>query len=68
MNFLYIYLGEERGEMALMHVLIFCMGTQSAFTTEPLNRCLRNLVGMKYLWPAHALSCFGHIRPGADPG
>ena len=27
-----------------------CMGKQSAFTTEPLNGCLRNLVGMKCSW------------------
>ena len=25
--------------------------TKSAFATELLDGCLRNLVGMKYLWP-----------------
>ena len=34
---------------ALMHVLYG--NTKSAYTTEPLNRCSWNLVGIKYSWP-----------------
>ena len=37
-----------------------CMGTQSAFTTEPLNGCLQNLVGMKCSWP---LTCIKMFQP-----
>ena len=63
-DFLCIYLGEGKGEgVALMPVYVL-----SAFTTEPLNWCLRNFIGMKYSWSAHALRCFDHIFPRADLG
>ena len=46
MNFLCIYLGEKRGGGCTNACI--CMGTHSQpFTTEPLNGCLRNFVGMK---------------------
>ena len=40
-----------------------CMGTQSAFTTEPLNGCLRNLVGMKCSWPCTCIKMFRPYPP-----
>ena len=42
--------------------------TQSAFTTEPLNGYLRNLVGMKYSWSLTNVVVFRSDPPGADPG
>ena len=42
--------------------------TKSAFTTEPLNGCLGNLVGMKCSWPGTCIEMFGHTCQGADPG
>ena len=44
------------------------MGTQSALTIEPLNGCLRNLVGLKFSWSLTSVVIFNLIRPGADPG
>ena len=44
----------------LLTDLRMCMGTQSAFTTEPLNGCLRNLVGMKCSW---SRTCIKMCRP-----
>ena len=44
MKFLCIYLGEGMGD-ALVHVYIW-EHTYSAFTTEPIDGCLWNLVGM----------------------
>ena len=35
-----------------------CMGTQSAFTTEPLKGCLQNLVGIKCSWPRTCIKMF----------
>ena len=32
--------------------------TLSAFTTEPLNGCLRNLVGMKCSWPRTCIKVY----------
>ena len=32
--------------------------TKSAFTTEPLNGCLQNLVGMKCSWPGTCIKMF----------
>ena len=47
-----------------------CMyqNTKSALTTELLDGCLWNLVGMKCSWHSHAWRCFGQIYPRADPG
>ena len=52
MNFLCIlYLGEGKGMgVALMHVYVW-EHIVIAFTTEPLDGCLGNLVGMKCSWP-----------------
>ena len=47
---------KERGD-ALMHVYIW-EHAWSAFTTEPLDRCLWNLIGMKFLLPAHVFRLF----------
>ena len=60
MNVLCIYLGEGRrggggGTNACSNI---CVGTQLAFTTEPLNKCLRNLVGMKCVWPRTCIKLF----------
>ena len=41
-----------------------CMGTQSAFSTEPLNGCLRNLVGMNCSWPRTCIKMFRPYPPG----
>ena len=64
MNFLCIYLGEERrgrgGTNACSNI---CVVTQLAFTTEPLNRCLRNLVGMKCVWPRTGIKLFRPYPP-----
>ena len=42
--------------------------TYSAFTEEPLNGCLRNLVGIKILWLLTCNRRFCQIRLGADTG
>ena len=42
--------------------------TESAFTTELLNGCLRNLVGMKCSWPGTCIKVFWPYLPRADPG
>ena len=47
MNFLCIYLREKGEGDTLMHVYVLYGNTYSAFTTEPLNGCLQNLVFMK---------------------
>ena len=48
-NFLCIYLDEGRG--GGVHLCMYMYwNTKSAFTTELLDGCLRNLVGMKYSW------------------
>ena len=65
MIFMYIFRRRKGG--ALMHVYVW-EHKVIAFTTELLNECLRNLVGMKCSWPPHALRCFGYIHPGANPG
>ena len=44
-----------------MHKCMYMYGnTLPAFTTEPLNGCLRNLVGMKCSWPG---TCIKMLRP-----
>ena len=65
MNFLCIYLGEKRGGCTNACI---CMGTHSQpFTTEPLNGCLRNLVGMKCLWSLTSVVFWPDLSR-ADPG
>ena len=53
-----------------VHECMYMYGnTKSAFTTEPLNGCLRNLVGMKCSWSLTSVLIFWPcIRPGVDPG
>ena len=61
MNFLWIYLGEKGGG-ALMHVHMYG-NTLPAFTTEPVNGCLRNLVGMKCSWSGTCIKMFWPYLP-----
>ena len=50
--------------------------TWPAFTTEPLNGCSRNLVGMKCSWPGKCIKMFrpylprggSRARPNRSPG
>ena len=50
--------------------------TLPAFTTEPLNGCLRNLVGMKCSWPGTCIKMFwpylprggSRVRPNRSQG
>ena len=50
--------------------------TWPAFTTEPLNGCLRNLVEMKCSWPGTCIKMFrpylpwggSRARPNRSPG
>ena len=52
MNFKCIYLDEGKGGYTIACISAYiCIGTQSAFASELLDGCLRNLVGMKYSWP-----------------
>ena len=60
MNFLCIYLGEKGG----VHVYEW-EHIVSAFTTEPLDGCLRNLVGMKCSWSLTSVVVF---RPDPSRG
>ena len=57
----------KRGGGALMHVHVYRMGTHSqpllVNTTEPLNGCLRNLVGMKCSWPGTCIKMFWPYLP-----
>ena len=64
MNFLCIYLREKKGGGSTNACI--CMGTQSAFTTEPLNGCLRNLVGMKWSWPRTCIKMFWPYLPRGE--
>ena len=61
-NSLCIYLGggKEGCTNACMHVYVW-EHIVIAFTTEPLNGCLRNLVGMKCSWPSTCIYRF--FRP-----
>ena len=52
----------RKGEGGCTNACI-CMGTQSAFTTESLNGCLWNLVGMKYSWPCTCIKMFRPYPP-----
>ena len=38
----------------------------ASLTTEPLNGCLRNLVGMKCSWPGTCIKMFRPYLPRAD--
>ena len=67
MKFLCIYLGGKGGGCCTNACI--CIGTHS----QPLlqNRWMdvyETWQGWSDHGPAHALSCFGHICPGADPG
>ena len=62
MNFLCIYLREKGGGVALMHVYVW---EHIAFTTELLNGCLRNLVGIKCSWSLTSVVVF---RPDPSRG
>ena len=62
-----MYIGERRGGVVLMHVYVW--EKMSAFSTEPIDGYLRNLVGMKCSsFLTSDVVFFGQIRPGADPG
>ena len=47
---------------------MYMMYGKPAFTTELLNGCLRNLVGMKSSWPGTCIKMFWPYLPGAVPG
>ena len=66
-EFSIVFILVKKGVRALMHVYVW-EHIKSALTTEPLNGCLRNLVGMKCSLPGTCINMFGHIYPGADPG
>ena len=70
MNFLCIYLGEKGGGGgALMHVYVW--EHIAAFTTVPLDGCLRNLVGIKCSWSLTSVVVFQPDPPppqGRIPG
>ena len=57
MNFLCIYLDEGSGVMQLCMYKIVWEHIVS-LTTEPLNGCLRNFVGMKYSWSLTSVVVF----------
>ena len=61
MNFLCIYLGEKGGGGSLMHVYVWKHIVSLYYrtaTTELLNGCLRNFVGMKCSWPGTCIEMF----------
>ena len=60
MNFWCIYLGKERGG-AVMHMYVW--EHTVSFTTEPLDGCLRNLIGMKFSWPCTCIKMFRPYPP-----
>ena len=51
-----------------MHVYVLEHIIKSAFTTKPLNGCLRNFVGMKCSRPGTCIKIFWPYLLGADPG
>ena len=59
----FIYLDEGRGWGVLMHVYV--LEHIVSLATEPIDGCLRNLVGMKY---SLVIRLFGKPLPGVDPG
>ena len=68
-----MYLGEGKGGGgALMHVYVW-EHIVIAFTTESLDGCFRNLVGMKCSWPRTCIEVFqpypprGGSRAGGGP-
>ena len=66
MNFndFFMYLFRRRkGGGALMHVYVL-ENVVIAFTTEPLDGYLRNLVGMKCSWPRICIEVFQPVDPG----
>ena len=65
MNFLCIYLGEKGGGVVVHKCMYIYGNTWSAFTTELLNGCLLNLVGMKCSW---SLTNFVVFQPDPSRG
>ena len=50
-----------------MHVYVYVWEPMFSLTTEPLDGCIRNFVGVKCSWPRKCFKVFRPIYPGVDP-